>query len=417
MACYRMKGENFVQRPKQPIKRTAPLKKIIAAALFALILFSLVGCSFFGPKEDRTEWIVDGEYSYLGEEETVEKLLEYIQAGDADSIYQVFSQTAKDTSGKLRDKIEELIEFVNGEMISWEYYKGGPFQRTYLENGMMRNRVIEFFIQTEQARYYCILKDIMDDDFDPDNKGFSSITIAPEEAFSLCNYGSFDGDGLGIFLSYQVKTYEEGSLESLIELAGSRDSGGIYDLFSDYAKESVSELPAQIDNLVDFLGKPIRSWEVDNCATEWVQLPGIDGKLLRRMTVFSLHTDEETYTLQIRDLLDSSEEGENLGLYSVAVHTEQYTGMIKDLGWLTPGIFIYQLTIEPRAVRLEGGGTVRFTTSIEATITCDSNGIVLRQIDALIWEATIPPDRPGLYKFTATAGEEYVICAVSNRTP
>ena len=58
----------------------------------------------FGPKEERTEWIVDGEYAYLGEEETVEKLMEYIQAGDADSIYQVFSQTAKDNSNNLREK-------------------------------------------------------------------------------------------------------------------------------------------------------------------------------------------------------------------------------------------------------------------------------------------------------------------------
>lgn len=399
---------------KQDTKAKRVAAQLMAAALSVLLLFSLSGCSFFGPKEERTEWIVDGEYTYLGEEETVEKLIEYLQAGDADSIYQVFSQTAKDTSSNLRDKIEELIEFVNGEMISWEYYTGGPFQRSYQDGKMMRNRIIEFFIQTEQTRYICSINDVMDDDFAPNNEGFSSITVSPEELSGLCGYGNFEVDGLGVFLSYQGETREEGTLESLMDLAASKDSGGIYDLFSDYAKENVSDLPDQIENLIDFLEKPIRSWEVDDCATEWVQLPETDGKLLRRMTVFLLHTDEETYTLQIRDLIDGSENGENLGLYSVAVHTEQYRGNCKNLGWFNPGVFIYQLTIKPSTTQVEGGGTVQFTTSIEATITCDASSVVLRQINTLTWEATLLPDSPINCKFTATTGDEEVYCDISN---
>ena len=89
---------------KQDTKIRRVAARLMAVALSVLLLFSLSGCSFFGPKEERTEWIVDGEYAYLGEEETVEKLMEYIQAGDADSIYQVFSQTAKDNSNNLREK-------------------------------------------------------------------------------------------------------------------------------------------------------------------------------------------------------------------------------------------------------------------------------------------------------------------------
>ena len=252
-----MKGKD-IRTMKQDTKAKRVAAQLMAAALSVLLLFSLSGCSFFGPKEERTEWIVDGEYTYLGEEETVEKLIEYLQAGDADSIYQVFSQTAKDTSSNLRDKIEELIEFVNGEMISWEYYTGGPFQRSYQDGKMMRNRIIEFFIQTEQTRYICSINDVMDDDFAPNNEGFSSITVSPEELSGLCGYGNFEVDGLGVFLSYQGETREEGTLESLMDLAASKDSGGIYDLFSDYAKENVSDLPDQIENLIDFLEKPIR---------------------------------------------------------------------------------------------------------------------------------------------------------------
>lgn len=408
-----MKGKD-IRTMKQDTKIRRVAARLMAAALSVLLLFSLSGCSFFGPKEERTEWIVDGEYAYLGEEETVEKLMEYIQAGDADSIYQVFSQTAKDNSNNLREKIDELVEFVNNDMVSWEYNIGGVFEGAVSYGQVMRNRIIEFYIQTEHTRYVCSINDVMDDDFEPNNEGFSSITVAPEELSGLCGYGNFEMDGLGVFLSYQGKLCEEGTLECLIDLANSKDNGSIYNLFSEYAKENVPDLSGQIETLIDFLGKPIRSWEIDNCATEWMQLPETDGKLLRRMTVFLLHTDEETYTLQIRDLLDGSENGENLGLYSVAVHTEQYRGNCKNLGWFNPGVFIYQLTIKPSTTQVEGGGTVQFTTSIEATITCDASGVILRQIDTLTWEATLLPDSPINCKFTATTGDEEVYCDISN---
>ena len=53
---------------------------------------------------------------------------------------------------------------------------------------------------------------------------------------------------------------------------------------------TTSALPEQVKALIDFFDKPVHSWEFDDCATEWVQLPGTEEKLLRRMTVFLLHT-------------------------------------------------------------------------------------------------------------------------------
>ena len=105
---------------KQHTKKPYAGRRLLAAAMAALLALSLSGCFFFGQKEERTEWIVDGEYKpFLSAEQTAGKLMEYIKAGDTDSIYEVFSPTAKETSSNLREKIEELIEFVNGEMVSW----------------------------------------------------------------------------------------------------------------------------------------------------------------------------------------------------------------------------------------------------------------------------------------------------------
>ena len=137
---------------------------------------------------------------------------------------------------------------------------------------------------------------------------------------------------------------------------------------------------------------------------------------LEQMTdMFLIHTDNENYTLEIRDLLNESEDGENLGIYSIAVHSEQYSGDYRNLGWLTPGIFVYQLSITPGTTQMEGGGTVRFTTSIEAVVTCTTiKDIELKQLDAFTWEAILPPDNPSICKFTATAGDEEVWCFVDN---
>ena len=388
------------------------MKTIISIIAVFVSLFS--SCVSSGPKQ--AELLVDGRYNWQFGEETMEKLVEYSQAEDADSIYQVFSQTARERSDNLREKIEEFITFLNEEMVSWECHTGDAlFSGHSREEGVRKERSMEFFIYTDKAQYLCKISDVPMDDFDTNNEGFSSISIAPVGS-RVCMYGNLEEDGMGLFLSYLGETREKGTLERLLDLAANQDSGGIYDLYSDYAKETVPDLPEQAEALVEFLQRPIRSWEFANyCTTEWVRLPGTDDPLLRRLTMFTLHTDEETYTLLIRDLLDGSETGENLGLYSIAIRTDAYRGYkgnYKILGWFEPGVFIYQLNISGK---MEQEDTVLLTTTIEADVACDVDSVVLRQIDALTWEATLPPDGPERYTFTAEVGVEHVYCSVIPR--
>lgn len=400
------------------------MKTIISIITLFVSLFS----SCVSPGSTQNELLVDGRYHWQFGEETMEKLVEYSQAEDADSIYQVFSQTARERSDNLREKIEEFITFLNEEMVSWEYRTGDAlFSGHSREEGVRKERTMEFFIYTDRTRYLCRISDVPTDDFDTNNEGFSSITVIPvgwhddenglyDINMFVCAYGNLEEDGMGLFLSYPGETCEEGTLERLLDLAANQDSGGIYDLYSDYAKETVPDLPEQAEALVEFLQRPIRSWEFYDCAyscvTEWVQLPGTEAPLLRRLTMFTLHTDEETYTLLIRDLLDGSETGENLGLYSVAIYTDAYSGNCKTTGWFEPGVFIYQLNISGK---MEQEDTVLLTTTIEADVACDVDSVVLRQIDALTWEATLPPDGPDSYLFTAEAGVEHVYCYVTPR--
>ena len=266
----------------------------IIVTIFFLILSLFSSCV---PGSD--ELLVDGRYNYQSEKKTMEKLMEYVQAGDADTIYQVFSQTARERSDNLPEKIEEFITFVNEEMVSWEYRAPEGGSSSSDEGGIRMDRSTEFYIYTDETRYLCSICDVMMDDFNTKNEGFSSITVIPvgwhddenglfDMRMYVCAYGNLEEDGMGLFLSYPGETCEEGTLERLLDLAANQDSGGIYDLYSDYAKETVPDLPEQAEALVEFLQRPIRSWEFYDCAyscvTEWVQLPGTEAPLLRRGT-------------------------------------------------------------------------------------------------------------------------------------
>ena len=92
----------------------------------------------------------------------------------------------------------------------------------------------------------------MMDDFNTNNEGFSSITVIPvgwhddenglyDIKMNICAYGNLEEDGMGLFLSYLGETREKGTLSACWIWRPNQDSGGIYDLYSDYAKETVPD--------------------------------------------------------------------------------------------------------------------------------------------------------------------------------
>ena len=201
---------------KQHAKKPYAGRRLLVAAMAALLALSLSGCFFFGGSDwSSTDLLKDGEYDFIEAQDTVTWLMEHAKAGDVDGIYQVFSPKAKESSGNLREKIEELIEFVNDKMISYECHTGGPAYTKSRNGKMLMQREIEFFIQTEETRYHCYLDDVIFDSFAPTNLGFNSVVVVPENLYGLCSYGNFSDDGLGVFLSYQGKSHDESTLENL----------------------------------------------------------------------------------------------------------------------------------------------------------------------------------------------------------
>ena len=109
----------------------------------------------------------------------------------------------------------------------------------------------------------------------------------------------------------------------------------------------------------------------------------------------------------------TKENGENLGIYSIAMYPEELYSEYSRLGYDETGIFHKKLTIKHDKDILDGGGIVTLTTSLEATVTCDRKYIELTQKDAYTWQAVIP-NQLSVFDFTATTKDESVTCKVTS---
>ena len=127
--------------------------------------------------------------------------------------------------------------------------------------------------------------------------------------------------------------------------------------------------------------------------------------------MFKLNTKDIIYRCNVRDI--TKENGENLGIYSIAMYPEELYSEYSRLGYDETGIFHKKLTIKHDKDILDGGGIVTLTTSLEATVTCDRKYIELTQKDAYTWQAVIP-NQLSVFDFTATTKDESVTCKVTS---
>ena len=399
----------------QPANPKRAAVRLTAVALSLLLLLLLTGCSLFSG-EKSTEWLVKGQYKPLyPAQNTTDKLMGCLRDGDLERLYQVLSPAAKNQQRDFQECLEELEDFFQAEVLSWEHGLGGNLSDGYISDGQVRrSRDWTIELETRDGAYECAAIDVIDDDFIPGNVGFYSLTVFPADLGLLCGNGAFYNGAVGsgeeragIFLSYREETPDDADMEQLMALAAAGDGDGIFQLFSPYAQEHAEDLPGQIETLMTVLDRPILSQELYGCVTEREYLPGMEEPVVKRHTMYVLETDGKTYVLHLRDLLEP-ESRESLGLYSVTFHAEEHSIDYKNLGWQTPGVFVKQLTVDAELEGIENGfATVTLSTSVEAEVTCDRDTVTPKQLDALTWEVTIPMEWE-YYIFTAATETESV---------
>lgn len=381
--------------------------KLIIMIISAIIAFFSWMISPFVP--ERTEFVVDGKYvGFSSEYELMDNFLLLTEAENADGIYTIFSPKAKEETEDLKEKIPELIQFFNENMTSWET-DGGYGESSSVGGTSVFQDYPDYLLHTEDTTYSCRMNITNIDTGNADNEGFYSILIYPEEMYQYCSsFGNYKG---GIYIFYPAEeAYQGDMMERIVSFAKAENSGGIYDLFSQMAKDSVADLQKEISDLTQFFHEKVTSWEFQTYLTEKGMLSG--ENIIKRELLFFIHTNDETYRCNIRDIVEDKENGKNLGIYSIAIYPEDMYFEYSTLGYDEPGIFRKSLTIKPSNDDVDGGGIVTLTTSVEATVTCDSPHVKLTQKDPYTWEAYL---LNGTYAadFTATSKEESATCKVT----
>ena len=358
---------------------------------------------------ERTDFVVDGKYvGFSSPNKLMDNFLLLTEGEDADGIYTIFSPKAKNESENLQEKIPELIQFFNEKMTSWDT-NGGYGESSSVGGPVVFQDYPYYLLYTENTTYSCKMDITKIDTGNSDNEGFYSITIFPDDMNKYCSGFGYDKGGIYIFYPADEE-YQGNIMEKIISLSKEKDSNSIYDLFAQTAKDNSENLQENIPDLMNFLNDKVTSWEFNTYLTEKRTISG--ENVINRELLFLIHTNDETYRCNIRDIIEDKENGKNLGIYSIAIYPEDMYFEYNTLGYDKAGIFRKSLTIKPSNDDIDGGGTITLTTSKEATVTCDKSYVKLTQKDPYTWEAYLP-NRTYAVDFTATSKDESAACRVT----
>lgn len=300
-------------------------KRLLGIFFPMLLCVLLCGCQALFPGE-HTELIENGEYRpFEDPKKNIEKLMELVEAEDADYIYDVFSPAIRENTEDLYVQIQKFIRFSKESVKEWDYVKwNGSITR---DSGAVRApRISRNHLNASSGIYRCEIKEVLNDTAHENAMGFSYILIFPEELSA--EYAPEEPSG--IYIVYRVEdvpqniSVDTASMETLMQLAGAKDTDGISELFSTTAKRYSEELEETLLELADLLSGQVTSWEPYTW-TENVEEFNGDMATVREM-FFYLHTDHGLYRCDIREVLES-DYPVDIGLLSVSIFPALYPGV------------------------------------------------------------------------------------------
>lgn len=147
--------------------------KIEMKTLAILLMFVLItACT----SNSRTELLNNSSYKKIANDK-LEKMVMYIANKDTDSIKSLFSERVLNESTDFDDKLTELFEFVEGEVISWEA-SSGPTVFEARDSGKTTREVDSYYyVTTDVNKYFIIINDFQIDEVNASNQGINMFLV------------------------------------------------------------------------------------------------------------------------------------------------------------------------------------------------------------------------------------------------
>ena len=125
--------------------------------------------------------------------EIITELFSAIEQQDKDAVYDMFSKNTIDSDNEFELKIDELFDFIEGELVSYDD-GGGPSEETeFNDEYKWLSRIHSFDVITTKQKYRIAIKEYVIDTADPDNVGICSFYIIKADDDPNVEY-SYGGD-------------------------------------------------------------------------------------------------------------------------------------------------------------------------------------------------------------------------------
>lgn len=151
------------------------MRKIIISAITIFNMLFLCSCSLGGLRMLNTD--SDDEQKIA----RFEQVIEAIKNEDKDALKALFSKQATIDTDDFDGGVDDLFQFMQGEIDSWEKSVGGSVTKLK-ENGHEKKEVDSYFyVTTNKQKYFFLLEDCPVDTENPDNVGLYLLLIVKAE--------------------------------------------------------------------------------------------------------------------------------------------------------------------------------------------------------------------------------------------
>ena len=144
--------------------------------------------------------------------DTAQDLLGAIEAGDEDTIVELFSPEARAGSEDLGEQAGELVESCSGHVGYLDTHSvTRPMESEKVEDGKRRVELsTDFSFALDGENYWCFMTLVNENDFDEAEVGVSTVIVWSEDAYSAMLYDARETDwpegaGLHLRLSYPLE--------------------------------------------------------------------------------------------------------------------------------------------------------------------------------------------------------------------
>lgn len=154
-------------------------KRIAFVLLIIMMGMVLSSCSLGKGISDM--WGVRFNDDSTVAEKLMERVVNAINNKDSEALYALFSQDALNSPNNAGNTAQDLFDFIDGEVISFEK-DNGLIGSAEIRHGKYRNKISSFFFIITESQKYCIqLIDYSKDTITPSNQGLYLLCVVKED--------------------------------------------------------------------------------------------------------------------------------------------------------------------------------------------------------------------------------------------